>query len=269
MDHLLPERAASRLGPLGRYQLRALLFGLAIAIAGIPFGILLQQVATHGPLTGMDEDAAQWLNDRFYGHDAAISVLELISFLGKPIFLGIAIGIPALWLLRRGARRLVLFLVVTALGGGIVDTIVKVVVGRPRPEVKEPIIEAFGKSFPSGHSMSSTFCYGALLLVFLPVLHGRWRTLAIGATITLVGAIGFSRLTLGVHYVTDVLGGYLLGLAWLLASVAAFEIWREDRHRRPTKPLEEGVEPEEARAAVEGKTPATVAADREARPTPA
>jgi undecaprenyl-diphosphatase len=61
-------------------------------------------------------------------------------------------------------------------------------------------------------------------------------------------AIGFSRLTLGVHYVSDVLGGYVLGAAWLLASVAAFEIWREDRGRRPTKPLEEGVEPEEAKA---------------------
>ncbi len=64
-------------------------------------------------------------------------------------------------------------------------------------------------------------------------------------------AIGFSRLALGVHYVSDVLGGYALGAAWLVGSVAAFEIWREDRGRRRTHPLEEGVEPEEAEVLVD------------------
>ena len=67
----------------------------------------------------------------------------------------------------------------------------------------------------------------------------------------LVLAIGFSRLTLGVHYVSDVLGGYALGAAWLLASVAAWEISREERGRRPTHPLEEGVEPEEVEELLE------------------
>lgn len=251
MDHLLPDTVARRLGPLARYELRALLFGLAIALVGIPFGFLLHQVATDGPVTGFDESGAQWLNDRFHDLDGAIAVLEVISFLGKPIFLVFAVGLPGLWLLRRGAHRLVLFLAVTSLGGGVIDTIVKVAVGRPRPALDEPIIEAFGKSFPSGHSMQAVVCYGALLLVFLPLVEGRRRTAAIVATGVLILAIGFSRLTLGVHFVSDVLGGYALGAAWLAASVAAFEIWREDRHKRPTRVLEEGLEPEEAKAAVE------------------
>jgi membrane-associated phospholipid phosphatase len=245
MDHLLPDGVAHKLGPLGRYELRSLLFGLAIAIVGIPFGFLLHQVTVDGPLTSFDEDGARWLNDRFHDHDAAIAVLEVISFLGKPIFLVFSIGLPGLWVLRRGGRKLAIFLAVTCLGGGVIDTIVKVAVGRPRPKVDEPITTAIGNSFPSGHSMQAVVCYGALLLVLLPLLNGRARTAAIVGTGALVIAIGFSRLTLGVHFVSDVLGGYALGAAWLIASVAAFEVWREERGRRPTRPLEEGVEPEE------------------------
>jgi len=251
MEHVLPERIAAKLGPLGRYEVRVLLFALAIALVGIPFGFLLHQVATHGPLTGFDEDGARWLNDRFAGHDVIINVLEAISYAGKPIFLLFAIGLPGLWILRRGGTKLAVFLAVTCLGGGVVDTIVKVAVGRPRPEVDDPILTAFGNSFPSGHSMQAVVCYGALLLVLLPLLAGRTRTWAMAGTAVLVLAIGFSRLTLGVHYVSDVLGGYVLGAAWLSASVAAFEIWREERGLRPTHPLEEGVEPEEAKELTE------------------
>lgn len=225
-----------------------LLFGLALAIVGIPFGLLLHQVATRGPLTGFDEDGARWINEQLHDNDVAITLLEIISFTGKPIFLWFAIGLPGLWVLRQGARKLVVFLAVTCLGGGAIDTVVKIAVGRPRPTVDHPISSAMGNSFPSGHSMQAVVCYGALLLVFLPLLEGRARTVALTATGTLIALIGVSRLTLGVHYVSDVLGGYALGAAWLVASVAAFEIWRIDRGRRPTHPLEDGVEPEESEA---------------------
>ena len=91
--------------------------------------------------------------------------------------------------------------------------------------------------------------------MFLPLLHEpaapvRHR----GHRHAGAGRSAFSRLTLGVHYVSDVLGGYALGAAWLTASVAAFEIWREDRGRRPTHPLEEGVEPEEAREVMKSRS---------------
>ena len=95
--------------------------------------------------------------------------------------------------------------------------------------------------------MAATVCYGALFLVFVPLLAPAWRRVVLGLYFVLVLAIGLSRLALGLHYVSDVVGGYVLGLAWLAASVAAFEIWRQERGRRKTKPLEEGVEPEESR----------------------
>ncbi len=251
MEHGLPEGVARKLGPLGRYELRATLYGIALVLVGIPFGLMLHQVTTDGPLTALDESAARWLNARIYDNDLAITLLQAISFTGKPIFLVFAIGLPGLWILRHGGRKLAVFLAVTCLGGGIVDTLVKLAVGRPRPELDQPITTAFNHSFPSGHSMQAVVCYGALLLVFLPLMGERLRRSAIGATIVLALAIGVSRLALGVHFVSDVLGGYVLGAAWLAGSVAAFEIWREERGRRPTHPLAEGVEPEESKELVE------------------
>ena len=121
----------------------------------------------------------------------------------------------------------------------------KVAVNRPRPSVLDPIISAHGKSFPSGHAMSSTVVYGALLLVFLPMVPRRWRPAAIGGTVLLVALIGFSRLGLGVHYLSDVLGGYVLGLAWLAVSTAAFSIWRAQRGKPPVH-VTEGLAPEAA-----------------------
>jgi undecaprenyl-diphosphatase len=243
----LPSGLARRLNPLERYGVRLTLFGLALALVGIPFGLLLHQVVSEGPLTGLDTRGAAELNRFVHDRPNLVKFVEAVSFLGKPIWLTVVIGVPAAWLLVRGQRKLVVFLVATSIGGGVVDTLVKLAVGRPRPEVDEPVATAFGKSFPSGHSMSSTICYGALLLVFLPLLAGLWKRIAIGGAAALVVAIGTSRLALGVHYISDVLGGFVLGAAWLVASVAAFEIWRVERGRRRTHPLAEGVEPEEAR----------------------
>jgi undecaprenyl-diphosphatase len=251
MQHGLPEPVAAKLGPLGRYELRAFLYGMAIALVGIPFGLLLHQVTTDGPLTALDDSAARWLHIRVQGEDGVIAFLQAVSFTGKPIFLLFAVGIPGAWILYHGGRKLALFLAVTCIGGGIVDTVVKVAVGRPRPKVEEPIVEAFGNSFPSGHSMSAVVCYGALLLVLLPLMSNRVRNLSIAAYVLLVLAIGFSRLMLGVHFISDVVGGYVLGAAWLAASVAAWEIWREERGKRPTHITDEGVEPEEAKDLVE------------------
>jgi undecaprenyl-diphosphatase len=70
----------------------------------------------------------------------------------------------------------------------------------------------------------------------------------VGVTIVVVAAIGASRLLLGVHFLTDVLAGHVLGVAWLVGATACFDVWRVERGRRPVQPLDEGVEPEAAAA---------------------
>lgn len=224
-----------------RYGVRLTLFALALSLLAIPFGLLLDQVIREGPAIEVDTWAANNLHELVRDSPNTVTALQVVSFLGKPPFLAAVCIIVGLFLLRRGRVHLAIYLASTTLLGGLIDTWVKIAVGRDRPSLEDPIATAAGASFPSGHAMSSTVAYGALLLILLPLVPNHRRTLAIGGTIALVLAIGFTRLALGVHYITDVLGGFVLGAAWLALTTAAFEIWREERGLRRTAPLEEGV----------------------------
>lgn len=243
----LPEWMARRFSPQERYGLRVTLFALATLLVILPFSFLLVQVTSGGPLTDIDRDIADEVYEVFRPSDALIMAAKVVSFLGSPPWFYLTIGAAALYFWRRKSTRIAIYLVVTNLVGGAIDTVVKVAVDRPRPEFQDPIADAFGKSFPSGHSMASTVGYGTLLLAFMPLIPTRWRPVAIGAYVAIVGMIAFSRLGLGVHYFSDVLGGFVLGLSWLFVGTAAFSIWRTERGK-PEVHVTEGVEPETADA---------------------
>src|SRR5262249_19355763 len=118
-------------------------------------------------------------------------------------------------------------------------------VGRLRPVVAQPVAHGAGNSFPSGHSLGSIVCYGAVLLVFLPAARGRWRTTFITVTVALVALIGISRGLLGVHYPSDVLGALAVGIPWLGITAVALELTRRAAGQQPvTDPVTEGLEPE-------------------------
>ncbi len=235
-----------RLDPEERYGLRVTLFAVAFLLVAIPFGWLLDQVVRDGWLVGVDTSAARDLHGWAVDSPGAVRWLKIVTQLGDPVLFYIVVAVATVVLWRRHSPRLAVFLVVTTALGGLLDSAVKVAVSRSRPSLVDPVATAFGKSFPSGHAMSSTVVYGALLLVFLPVIARRWRVVVVGAAVVVVLAVGFTRLALGVHYISDVLGGYVLGLAWLAASTAAFSIWRVERGRPPVEPME-GLEPESAR----------------------
>ena len=159
---------ARRLDPDARYGLRVTLFAAAFLLVAIPFGWLLNQVESDGSLVDLDTSGAAALHDWVHRTTFAVGTLKAVTFLGAPPWLWFLVIVGTLVLVRARLWRLALFLVVTTALGGILDTVVKIAVNRPRPSVLDPIISAHGKSFPSGHAMSSTIVYGALLLVFLP-----------------------------------------------------------------------------------------------------
>lgn len=170
--------------------------------------------------TGIDQSIVNWVNDRVHSSDGLVTTFKAITWFGNSLTLtGIVIA-ALIVLLARGRRWPAVFVAATATVGGLANTALKEIVGRARPVVEHPIAFADGKSFPSGHAMSSTVVYGVLLVVFLPLVPKRWHHAVIGATAGLVVAIGASRVALGVHYPSDVVAGHLLGLALVVASTA-------------------------------------------------
>jgi undecaprenyl-diphosphatase len=136
-----------------------------------------------------------------------------VSDVLSPTVLRVVALAMALLLWLRGQRRPAVFVAVTIVGAATLESVTKVLVGRARPVFTDPVAHASGASFPSGHAMTALIAFG-LLVVMAP---RRWRAAAIAIGVFAVAAVGFSRMALGVHYLSDVLGAWLLGCAWLLA----------------------------------------------------
>jgi undecaprenyl-diphosphatase len=225
------------------------------------FGILVILVRLAWvPLESIDHGLAASLNRAVSGNHPLVLVLQYISKLGSHAFLGWLIGLAVALLVVRHRYRLAGYLVVTALGALILDPTLKLAVGRLRPVVAHPVAVGGGDSFPSGHALASSVAYGALLLVFVPALPRRAHRPVIGLLAALVVAIGVSRIALGVHFLSDVIGAWSLGIAWLGLTAYAFELGRKQSGRRVTRPLAEGLEPEAARD-LEPSAPAQPAAE--------
>jgi undecaprenyl-diphosphatase len=218
---------------------------LAVTSAALAFTILLLLVRLQWrPLESVDHGAAARINGLVAGHPALVSVVKAVTFLGSDGVLWTIIGVAAVFLAFRRRWRLVGYLLVTGAGALVMDPILKDLVGRLRPVVAHPIAHGGGNSFPSGHSLGSIVCYGAVFLVFLPAARGRWRTAFTAVIVTLAALIGISRILLGVHYLSDVLGGWTLGITWLGLTTFAFELTRRAEGRPVSDPLAEGLEPE-------------------------
>ncbi|MGA5304684.1 phosphatase PAP2 family protein [Nucisporomicrobium flavum] len=232
--------------PLTHFAERSILGLLAVVALGLGFGVLLLLVRFHwGPLERIDSGVAEGLNRLVSPHPPAVKALEAVARLGgRPImFWLVTIAVVAMLIRRR--FRLAAYLVVTGVGSLLLDPSLKALVARVRPVVDVPVTHAPGNSFPSGHALGSMIVYGALLLVFLPAVSARHRKWFIAVIAVVVAAIGLTRIGLGVHYVSDVLAGWLLGAAWLGVTAYAFRLWRRETGR-PVAPIEDGLEPEAA-----------------------
>ena len=229
-----------------RFGVRGILAFVAVFLVAVPFGIivlLLREKA--GWLRHIDLDTAANLHSYDEAHPAFVTTMKVITNSGSSLTWIVVLTLVGLWLLYRHLYRLAAFLAVTAIGSSLLNEAIKTAVGRTRPVLVNPIATATGKSFPSGHTQAAIVGYGILLLVFMPIVARRWRPVVLAAATLMVLLIGFSRIALGVHFLSDVIGGLVIGAAWLLAMTAAFSAWRRDRRMPPVHPSE-GLEPEQA-----------------------
>jgi undecaprenyl-diphosphatase len=160
-----------------------------------------------------------------------------------PVLLLVVLAVAGFLALARLWRHLLL--VLGASGGGLLLMVaLKAVFDRPRPQVVPPLTLETSPSFPSGHAMMSAVIYltlGTLLAQLCPRWPERVYVITVAGGLTLI--IGLTRLYLGVHYPSDVLGGWSVGLAWALASgLAARGLRKESRQLRAEVPEAEGAE---------------------------
>jgi undecaprenyl-diphosphatase len=216
-----------------------------VTAAALLFTLLLLLVRLRwAPLESADHGAATGLNSLIAGHPVAVSIVKAVTWLGSGGVLWTLTGAAAVVLAIRRQWRLTAYLLIAGVGELVLDPVLKALVGRLRPVVAHPIAYGNGDSFPSGHALGSIVCYGALFLVFLPAVRGTWRRVFTAVIVTLIAAIGISRLLLGVHYISDVLGGWTLGITWLGITAFAFELSRQAAGKPATDPVTEGLEPE-------------------------
>jgi membrane-associated phospholipid phosphatase len=167
-------------------------------------------------------EAHEWVRDFFFG------VTQLGSV---EVLTGLAVAVALVLIVRR-LRLLALVWLLALAGCGLLDAGLKLVFMRERPPFRDAGILETTASFPSGHAMGSFVSYGLvayLLLLGLP-LGKKWRYIAC-ALVLLVVLIGCSRIYLGAHYFSDVVGGYLVGSAWLATCITAVETVRRRRQR--------------------------------------
>lgn len=206
-----------RLRALGLPLLGAL---FALAASLWLFGLIADDIVETE--TANDQRLADWLHGR--ATDPLTDVFHGITFLGNFLTL-LAVTVVAVAILWRRQRRTdAVFVALAFVGAQVLSSGMKLGFRRDRPFFPDPLATEHTYSFPSGHALVSLTVYGALALLLARELssNGR-RAVLFAGTAVLVLAIGFSRLYLGVHFLSDVLAGFAAGIAWLSLLYIALE----------------------------------------------
>lgn len=209
---------------------------IQLAVLGVSawlFAALLQDVVAGDEFSRIDVPVTRYVAEH---REAWLTTsLRALTHIGDVYFLLGLVLVVGAWVWRRSRSWVPLATMLTTLGGAVVlYTVVRPLVGRPRPEFGPAVMEISGFAFPSGHATQAVAVYGVLAFLISKQLRSWPRAVAIWTVATLLALlIGFSRLYLGVNWISDVLGGFALGGLWLVAVLATTGALRH-RSREPS-----------------------------------
>jgi membrane-associated phospholipid phosphatase len=172
-------------------------------------------LALVNPLAGADHQIAGW----FHAHlsQALVHILRALSEPGAAEWIGVVLFVAVILLVWKRAWPALAAIIIAVPGGMLLNELLKLAVHRHRPFLDGWFVDWSGYSFASGHTVGATLLYGQLLLFVLPVIKSKRRQkMAIVFAAMLVMLVGFSRIALGAHYLSDVIAAIVLGSLWLI-----------------------------------------------------
>ncbi|MFD2614291.1 phosphatase PAP2 family protein [Paenibacillus gansuensis] len=205
----------------------ALLVSFACAAVFIMLALLIDRPSLyrfdHAVIEAVQGTEAPWLTEimkgfTFIGSGGSVALITLVAAVALYYVLG--------------HRRELILLLGTAAGSALLNTILKVAFRRTRPDINR-LIEITGYSFPSGHSMAAFTLYGVITYLLWKHAVSVWlRVLIVGISAVMIAGIGVSRIYLGVHYPSDVVGGFLASGCYVALSIQFYRKLRSRRERQ-------------------------------------
>lgn len=204
-------------------------FGAASVCACLAAALLVLVAVRWSPLMALDRSVARALHRRAVVEPGLVHANRILTdWVWDPWTMRALVAAAVVVLWWRGARVLAGWLAVTGVLSAVVQQALKSAVGRPRPRWPDPVDSAHYAAFPSGHAMTATVSCVLLLWLLRRRGAGRRGRAALAVAAVSVAGVGFTRIYLGVHWLSDVVGGWLLGAALAGFAVAGFE--RFERH---------------------------------------
>ncbi len=225
---------------------------MVAVVCGGSLAVLLTLVAAEwGPLLSVDRDIATGLHRSAVVHDDWTRTNRVLSdWVWDPWTMRALLAVVTGWLLWRGRWPVALWLAATAVVGTVLQQGLKAAVGRERPRWPDPVDSAHYAAFPSGHALTATLTCGLLLwLLAVHSVRRLWRGLAAATAAVSVLGVGSTRVYLGVHWATDVLAGWLIGLALTAVAVLLYPYAADaapDRTPRASAPEADAPAPDHA-----------------------
>ncbi|OZI58306.1 phosphatase PAP2 family protein [Bordetella genomosp. 4] len=195
--------------------------------AGAVFLVIAVAMSLGSPLVRFDSLLAAALGQSM--SSSLLWTLSWFTYLGNRNLLALIAVALTVWLLwRREYAQALLCAVVTG-GGGLLNMAMKHSFQRIRPEHVHGYVHEVGWSFPSGHASASMAVYGFACYLAVRMVPSRWHRICLVGGATLIAAIGVSRVLLQVHYLSDVIAGFALSLAWLSLCLGMMRRWYRPR----------------------------------------
>jgi undecaprenyl-diphosphatase len=213
---------------LRKYPILYILIGLGISAFMLALFIELTTITfVDKNITVFDDTIISLV--RYFASPNLNKLMIFITNIGSAYSYGVLVPIIIILLALQRQWRDASSLSICLVGAGVLNTVLKSLFERARPNVLQ-LVKAGGYSFPSGHSMVALCFYGMLAyLLSRRLAHWHGRLAIFVATTILIIAIGISRIYLGVHYPSDVLGGYIAGAIWLSFCISLL-IWWENHN---------------------------------------